>query len=40
MEEFKIGTYIRKQRELLQLSQEELCEGYCSVSTNRTLPAV
>lgn len=33
MEEFKIGTYIRKQRELLQLSQEELCEGYCSVST-------
>lgn len=33
IEEFKIGTYIKKRREELQISQEELCEGLCAVST-------
>lgn len=33
MEEFKIGTYIKKRREELQISQEELCEGLCAVSS-------
>lgn len=32
MNEFKLGTYIRKRREELGISQEELCEGFCSVS--------
>ncbi len=31
MNEFKLGTYIRKRREELGISQEELCEGFCSV---------
>lgn len=33
MNEFKIGTYIRKRREELKLSQEELALGICSPST-------
>lgn len=33
MEEFKIGAYIKKRREELQISQEELCEGLCAVSS-------
>ncbi len=33
MDEFKIGTYIRKGREDLGISQEELCQGLCSVSS-------
>ena len=33
MEEFQIGTYIRKRREEIGISQEDLCEGFCSVST-------
>lgn len=33
MNEFKIGTYIRKRREELRLSQEELALGVCSPST-------
>lgn len=32
MNEFKLGTYIKKRREELGMSQEELCEGCCSVS--------
>lgn len=33
MNEFKIGTYIRKCREELKLSQEELALGICATST-------
>ena len=33
MNEFKLGTYIKKRREELRISQEELCEGFCSVSS-------
>lgn len=33
MNEFKLGTYIKKRREELEMSQEELCEGLCAVST-------
>ena len=33
MNEFKLGTYIKKHREELRISQEELCEGFCSVSS-------
>ena len=33
MEEFKIGMYIKKRREELKISQEELCEGLCAVSS-------
>ena len=33
MQEFKLGTYIKKRREELGMSQEELCEGFCSVSS-------
>lgn len=33
MNEFKIGTYIKKRREELKISQEELCEGLCAVSS-------
>lgn len=33
MNEFKIGTYIRKRREELKLSQEELALGICATST-------
>lgn len=32
MNEFRIGDYIKKRREELALSQEELCEGLCSAS--------
>ena len=47
MNEFKLGTYIRKRREELGISQEELCEGFCSVpnlsrieTTSRTPPVI
>lgn len=33
MEEFKLGTYIKKHREELGMSQEDLCGGLCAVST-------
>lgn len=33
MNEFKLGTYIKKRREELKMSQEELCEGLCAVSS-------
>ena len=33
MNEFKLGTYIKKRREELKISQEELCEGLCAVSS-------
>lgn len=33
MNEFKLGTYIKKRREELGMSQEELCEGLCAVSS-------
>lgn len=33
MDEFKLGTYIKKRREELRISQEELCEGLCAVSS-------
>lgn len=33
MNEFKIGMYIKKRREELGMSQEELCEGLCAVSS-------
>lgn len=33
MNEFKLGTYIKKRREELNISQEELCEGLCAVSS-------
>lgn len=33
MDEIMIGTCIKNRREALGMSQEELCEGYCSVST-------
>lgn len=33
MNEFKLGTYIKKRREELGISQEELCEGLCAVSS-------
>lgn len=33
MKEFKFGTYIKKRRKELGISQEDLCEGLCSVST-------
>lgn len=33
MNEFILGTYIRKRREELKTSQEDLCEGLCAVST-------
>jgi len=33
MNEFKMGTYIKKRREELKISQEELCEGLCAVSS-------
>lgn len=33
MNEFKLGTYIKKRREELNMSQEELCEGLCAVSS-------
>lgn len=32
MNEFRLGTYIKKRREELDLKQEELCIGLCSVS--------
>lgn len=32
MEEILLGTRIRNQREALRMSQEELCEGCCSLS--------
>lgn len=32
MNEFRLGTYIKKRREELELSQEDLCIGLCSVS--------
>ena len=31
MNEFEIGTYIKKRRLELGMSQEKLCEGLCSV---------
>lgn len=33
MNEFKLGTYIKKRREELKISQEDLCEGLCAVSS-------
>ena len=33
MNEFRLGTYIKKRREELKMSQEELCEGLCAVSS-------
>lgn len=33
MNEFMLGTYIKKRREELKISQEELCEGLCAVSS-------
>lgn len=33
MNEFKLGTYIKKRREELKMSQEDLCEGLCAVSS-------
>lgn len=33
MNEFKLGTYIKKRRKELGISQEELCGGLCAVST-------
>lgn len=33
MNEFQLGTYIKKRREELKISQEELCEGLCAVSS-------
>lgn len=33
MDEFKLGTYIKKRREELKISQEDLCEGLCAVSS-------
>lgn len=33
MDEFNLGTYIKKRREELNISQEELCEGLCAVSS-------
>lgn len=33
MDEFKLGTYIKKRREELKMSQEDLCEGLCAVSS-------
>ena len=33
MDEFKLGTYIKKRREELGISQEELCGGLCAVSS-------
>ena len=33
MDEFKLGTYIKKRRKELGMSQEELCEGLCAVSS-------
>lgn len=33
MDEFKLGTYIKRRREELNISQEELCEGLCAVSS-------
>lgn len=33
MNEFKLGTYIKKRRTELGMSQEELCSGLCAVSS-------
>lgn len=33
MKEFQFGTYIKKRRKEMGMSQEALCEGLCSVST-------
>lgn len=33
MYEFKFGTYIKNRREELKMSQEDLCEGLCAVSS-------
>lgn len=33
MNEFKLGTYIKKRRKELKMSQEKLCEGLCAVSS-------
>ena len=33
MDEFKLGTYIKKRREELGISQEALCGGLCAVSS-------
>lgn len=33
MDEFQLGTYIKKRREELGISQEEICKGLCAVSS-------
>ena len=33
MEEFRLGTYIKKHRKELGMSQEDLCGGLCAAST-------